>query len=223
LMSGLLVATAETGLPIALYELGASAGLNLQLDRYNYRLGGLAMGTPDAAVFLAPAWQGSPPPSAEIRVVRRRGVDLNPLDVTDPRDREKLLAYIWPDQAERLERAETALALAVTAPPPIDRADAGDWIEHQLDPAPEADLLRVVMHSIALQYFPKETRRRLIGHLDKLGRRATPAAPFAWLRFEADPEYGGQPSLRLRLWPSGTDRALAIADAHGRTIRWLVA
>jgi hypothetical protein len=196
LMSGLLAAAAETGLPIALYEVGASAGLNLQLDRYRYRLGGLAIGPADAGVLLAPDWTGASPPAADIHVARRRGADLNPIDMADARDRERLLAYIWPDQTERLDRTEAALALAVASPPPLDCADAADWTERQFDPTPERGMLRVLMHSIAFQYFPAETRRRLVEHLDRVGRHATGQAPLAWLRFEIDPEYEDRPSLR---------------------------
>jgi hypothetical protein len=220
LMSGLLVATAESGRPVALYEVGASAGLNLQLDRYRYRLGDLEVGPPDAPVLLAPTWHGASPPAAEIRVIRRHGSDLNPIDVAASQDRERLLAYIWADQTERLARTEAAIAIAAAAPPRIDRADAADWLERQLDPAPEDGTLRVLMHSIAFQYFPSETRQRLIRHVNEVGRHATPAAPLGWLRFEIDPDQGGKPSLRLSLWPDGTDRTLAIADGHVRKVRW---
>ena len=92
LMAGLLVIAAETGgLPFALHEIGASAGLVLVLDRYEHRLGGVAAGTPGAPVKIAPAWDGGPPPAATpVRVARRRGCDLDPLDVTRPADRERL-------------------------------------------------------------------------------------------------------------------------------------
>jgi hypothetical protein len=56
--------------------------------------------------------------------------------------------------------------------------------------------------------------------LEELGRSATADAPLAWLRYERDPEAGGQPDLRLRLWPDGSDRVLALADPHGGKIEW---
>ena len=89
LMAGLLVVTARTGLPLALYKLGASAGLNLLLDRYAYRLGPLLTGSGASAVRLAPIWQGSPPPETAVRIDGRRGVDLHPVDVTSPAGRER--------------------------------------------------------------------------------------------------------------------------------------
>src|SRR3954468_7188656 len=118
LMAGLLVVAAKTRHKLALYELGASAGLTLILDRYAYRLGSRHVGMPRSGVVLAPEWTGGDPPQAEIRIADRRGTDLNPLDVTQPRDRDRALAYIWADQADRLARTEAALAIAAFRPPP---------------------------------------------------------------------------------------------------------
>ena len=83
LMPGMLVIAAETGLPLALRELGASGGLNLRLDHYAYRLGGLAIEVADAPVMLEPRWDGPSPPTAAVRIADRRGVDIQPLDVRD--------------------------------------------------------------------------------------------------------------------------------------------
>ncbi len=221
LMAGLSVVAEATGLPLALYELGASAGLNLVLDRYGYRLGALRLGRADAAVVLSPSWQGPPPPDAPVRVVRRRGVDQAPLDVTAPADAERLAAYIWPDQAERLARTVAAIRLAGADPPPIDRADAADWLEARLDTNPEPGAARVVMHSIAFQYFPTPTQQRIADHLARIGGHATADAPLAWLRFELDPTAAGPPTLSLTLWPGGNERVLAHADPHVRAVEWL--
>lgn len=220
LMPGLMQVAQETGLPVALYELGASAGLNLLPDRYAYQLGPVAAGAAGSPVRLRPDWQGPPPSSAPVQVVRRRGVDLNPLDVTRPADQERLLAYIWADQAERLARTQAAIALAAADPPPLDRGDAADWTEGMLHPAPEPGVARVLMHSIAAQYFPERTRARIAAHAARVGAQATRAAPFAWLRFEGDARYGPRPALLLTLWPGGRERLLATGSAHGLWVRW---
>jgi hypothetical protein len=224
LMAGLLVIAAETrGVPFALHEIGASAGLVLVLDRYEHRLGGVAAGTPGAPVKIAPAWDGgSPPATAPVRVARRRGCDLDPLDTTNPADRERLLAYVWPDQADRLARVEAAMDVAAADPPRIERAEAAEWTEAALDPgAAEAGLARVLMHAVAVQYAPEETAARIAAHAARVGAAATDEAPFAWLRFEADPEFGERGSLRLTLWPGGGERVLALGDTHGEALRWL--
>lgn len=220
LMPGLMVAAGETGLPVALFELGSSAGLNLVLDRYGYRLGSTTAGDAASALVLAPEWRGAAPPGVDVRVVRRRGVDLNPLDVTQAADRERLLAYIWADQPARLARVAAAIAIAAADPPTLDRGDAADWLEQRLDPAPEAGVVRVVMHSIAFQYFPTEVQARIVAHLAAVGARATTAGPLAWLRLEVDPRFGERPALLLTTWPGGTERLLARASAHGIWVEW---
>lgn len=220
LMAGLLVVGARFRLPFALYELGPSAGLNLLLDRYGFQLGDTVAGDVTSPLQLAPAWQGASPPQALVQVVARRGVDLRPLNVALPADRERLLAYVWPDQAARVAQLETALRLAAVDPPVIDTGDAGAWTENMVSPTPQAGVTRVLMHTIALQYFPPATRALVKAHAFRVGERATASAPFAWLNYEVDVKLGG-PALRLKLWPDGETQVLATGDPHGRSFAWL--
>ncbi|MBL6457412.1 DUF2332 family protein [Belnapia sp. T6] len=224
LMAGLLVIAAETGgLPFALHELGASAGLILMLDRYEHQLGAVTAGTLGSSVKICPAWEGGlPPAGVPAHVWRRQGCDLDPLDVANPADRERLLAYVWPDQADRLARVEAAIDVAANDPPRLDRAEAAAWTEAVLDPgAAEEGVARVLMHAVALQYAPEKTAARIAAHAARVGAAATTEAPFAWLRFEADPAYGERASLRLTRWPSGGERVLGLGDTHGEKLRWL--
>lgn len=221
LMAGLTVVTSRFGLPVSLFELGASAGLNLLLDRYAYRLGSVEAGVPGAAVRLTPEWRGTDPPAAAVRVVGRRGVDLQPLDASDPRDRERLVAYVWVDQAARIARLQAALQLAQADPPVVDRGDAADWVEQRLATSPERGIARVMLHSIAHQYFPPEVQARIAAHAARVGAAATAEGPFAWLRLEVDQAKGGPPLLTLTTWPDGTTCTLARGSAHGLWIEWL--
>jgi hypothetical protein len=204
-------------LPLRLYELGASAGLNLLLDLYGYELGGLKTGVPESGVQLSPEWEGPPPPAAPVDVIGRRGTDLNPARL--PEEGDRLLAYVWPDQPERLARLAAALAIAGADPPAVDKAGAADWIEAQLALEPEQGVTRVVMHSVAFQYFDADSQRRVTARIEAAGERATAAAPLAWLRYELDLA-AGRPSLRLRSWPGG-EELLAWTHPHGRSVRWL--
>jgi len=217
LMSGLLVVAAHFGLPLRLYELGASAGLNLLLDHYRYDLGGLAAGDGESAVFLKPEWAGPPPPGATVRILGRAGADLNPARL--PQDAARLPAYLWPDQPERLARLEAALAIAAAHPPRVDQADAADWIEASLALAPEPGVARVAMHSVAFQYFGADAQARVARHIEAAGAAADKAAPLAWLRFEKEPDADIY-SLRLRTWPGG-DELLAWTHPHGSKVTWL--
>jgi hypothetical protein len=201
--------------PMQLFEVGASAGLNLNLDRYGYRYAGEQFGDADSPLQLSPAWQGPLPPRSDVRILSRCGCDLSPLDATKHQDRERLLAYVWPDQIDRVERLTRALEIAVLHPVKIMKADAAEWIERT---TPQ-DGLRVLMHSIAFQYFPLESQERITRHMEATGARSD--SPLAWLRFELDPESQKRFSLRLRLWPDGADQLLAIAGPHGTPIEWL--
>ncbi len=222
LMPGLMAIGAATQLPLRLFELGCSAGLNLNLDRFGYVLGGVAAGDAASSVQLAPVWTGPPPPDAAVAVVSRRGVDISPLDVADAATRERLMAFVWPDQPERVRRAEAAIALAQRLPPPIDRADAADWVEREV--APAAGSTAVVFHSIAFQYFPPATKARIAVHLAAAGAAADAGAPLVWLRYEMDDPSAPQlPSLRLTLWRGGApeETLLARAHPHGTFVEWL--
>jgi hypothetical protein len=200
--------------PMELYEVGASAGLSLNLDRYGYRFGAVQFGDPRSSLQLSPSWTGALPPFSPVRIAARRGCDVSPLDVGREADRERLLAYIWPDQTERVERLTRALEIAARYPVMVEKADAADWVERNIRPHG----LPVLMHSIAFQYFPQSTRERIAAHLERTGE----AVFLAWLRFELDPALDKQFSLRLRLWPGGVDRLLAIAGPHGSPIEWIV-
>lgn len=221
LVPGLLCVAAATGLPLALLELGASAGLNLNMDRFDCRLGAVAAGDPASPVKVRPNWQGPSPPAVPFKVVARRGVDIAPLDVTQPEVAERLLAFIWADQPERLARTEAAIALARRFPPPLDAADAADWLERTLTLAD--GVATVVYHSIAFQYFSPAVQRRIRDRLARVGAAATPTRPLAWLRLEMDdPANPALPTIRLALWrgQGAEESPLGRAHAHGTFVQW---
>lgn len=219
MMAGLLVIAAEYDLPFSLYEIGASAGLNLLLERYAYQLGGTIAGDPASALRLAPEWRGASPPAARVQIAARRGADLQPLDTGSMADRERLMAYVWPDQLQRVSNLAAALGIAAARPPVIDRDDAAAWAHTHLGIAPEPGVIRVLMHTIAFQYFSSDTKARIHLHLESVGEKALASAPFAWLRYEPD-ESNEAPSLHLTLWPGGVHRVLASGHPHGRSISW---
>jgi len=178
-------------------------------------------GDPASAVQLAPAWTGPMIEVTPVEVVARRGVDLNPLDLTDPAVADHMLAYIWPDQAQRIARAEAAIAILRAHPPIIDVADGADWIAEQLARPQAEGVTRIVYHSIALQYFPPEGRARVKALIEQAGARADAAHPLAWLAMEFRSKVSTAPMLALRCWPgSGEEEQLATLHPHGATINW---
>ena len=216
LLGGFLRVAAATGLPLDLYELGASAGLNLLFDHYAYDLGeGRRRGPPDARVTIACAWSGPAPDHAlPLTVAGRQGVDLAPVRAADVRDRARLLAYVWPDQRLRHARITGALDIARDAGLTVARGDAVPFLREHLPPRGQRGVARVLYHSLFWQYLPAATIRALRARIDACLAAATDDAPFAWLRMEADGD-GDSAGVRLTLAPGGEDRLIARADFHG--------
>ncbi|MDP9836102.1 hypothetical protein J2T09_000844 [Neorhizobium huautlense] len=218
LLPGFLTIADLFGKPLDLLEVGASAGLNLQWDRYHYDLGGFEWGDPASPVHLKPDWQGPLPPDAEITIASRLGCDLNPLDVTSEDDRLRLKSYVWADQPDRMQRLDAALMLAVDNPPPVERADALEWLPRELV-KPPTGAVRVVYHSIAWQYLPAALRARGEATIAEAGKRATKDQPLARLQMEADDRQDGA-TISLQIWPTGEIRELGRVDFHGRWVKW---
>lgn len=124
--AALLPALATVDGPIALLEVGASAGLCLYPDRYSYRFShGVALDPADgpSTVLLECAVAGDPPLRMP-EVVWRAGIDLSPLDAADPADRRFLTSLVWPGEAGRADRVSAALDIAAADPPLLIEGDA---------------------------------------------------------------------------------------------------
>lgn len=217
--AALMAVQRNMGLPFELLELGSSCGLNLNLARYAYELGGLGAGVAGSPVRIAPVWRGERPVIAPFEVVAARGVDLNPLDAGDAMTRERLLAYVWADQPARARRLEQALELARRHPPLVDRGEALPWIVRQLEVPQQAGRCRTVFHSMVLQYLSDHDRRAVIGAIRAAGERATVEKPLAWISFEWT-SLRDEVQLILTCWPDGERRILATCHAYGNWIDW---
>jgi hypothetical protein len=225
---GLAAIAQEVGeRPVHLIEVGASAGLNLRFDRYGYCLGGRRFGDPDSPVQLVAELYGDGelpdldtlPPLASVR-----GVDLNPIDVLDPDDRQWLRALVWPENHDQRLLLTAALDLVAGDPPPILRGDAIDVLPGLAASLP-VGAPRVVYHSATRMHVPAERRGAFDASIASLGEHG----PLWWLSVEdapdpdprADPSRGGA-SLRLR-GPDGRARDLAIVEGHLRWVETLAA
>ena len=218
LVGGYAAITHRTSLPLRVLEVGASAGLNLRWDHFAYDTGhGVVAGDPDSPVRFEGVWEGDPPDlPPRFDVVERCGCDRNPIDATTPEGRLTLMSYVWPDQVERFTRLEAAIEVARRVPASVDRANADEWITHRLTMLLPG-VATVVVHSIVLQYLPREARAGFREAIEAAGERASGAAPLAWLRMEPG---GDRAELRLTTWPHGEERVLATAGYHGNPIWW---
>jgi hypothetical protein len=212
LVSGHLAVAARTGLPLRLFEIGASAGLNLNLPRYRFESEAGVIGDPHAAVRLESApW---PLPAPRLEVAEARGCDTRPLDAREAADRLTLRCAVWADQAERLALLDAALAVAREHPPEVATADALDWATAI---RPSAGTATVIYHSVVEQYLERAAREQLTSIITALIREANDEAPVAWLSLERPLERrtDGLAEVRLALSPDPERRLLGRTSYHG--------
>jgi hypothetical protein len=206
--------------PIALLEVGASAGLCLLPDVYGYDYGGHRIGPADSPVTFPCDPRGSVPvPEAVPEVAWRLGVDLHPLDVTDPHTGRWLTALVWAGDAEREDRLRAAINVASMNPPFLVSGDLLTETTRLAASAP-ADATLVVFHSAVMPYLSPEDRTRFIEIVSQL--------PAVWVSFEG---LGVVPEIGDRLEVSERDdrafvlardgQPMALASPHGRWMRWL--
>lgn len=208
--------------PIALLEVGASAGLCLYPDRYSYRYTGHPQldpaDGPSSVVIECEASGPTPIPSRLPEVVWRAGIDLNPLDVRDPGDVGWLEALVWPEHHDRRERLRAAAAVAAADPPAIVAGDLNERLGELAETAP-ADATLVVFHTVVLAYLDEPGRARFVELVRDL--------PGRWLSVEGRSVL---PAIRVRddVPNDSTDLLLALdgvqlawAQPHGRAVRWV--
>jgi len=221
---------ARSGRPLALLEVGASAGLNLGFDRYRYVFGeGSTLGAEDAGVVLAPRVVGPPVPRLSMPpVVWRRGLDRSPVDVTDDDAVRWLRACIWPEQAWRRALFDQAVTATRTDPPDIVTGDAIADLAEAVAGAPN-DAALCVLHTAVLQYVAD--RRAFVDALtDLAGER-----PVWWVSGEPPGLVRSLPepptptegiAFLYGVVPLGVDgpaepRLVARAGGHGGWVEWL--
>jgi hypothetical protein len=190
--------------PLALLEVGASAGLCLYPDRYAYRYGDHQVGAGEPVLDCAVTAMA--PPTGRPEVVWRAGLDLNPLDVTDPADVAWLEALIWPEHAHRRARLRAAAAVAAADPPLLVRGDLVDDLPALAARAP-ADATLVVFHSSVLYQVPVP-RREAFAELVR-------GLPGHWIAVE------GPDVLSYDALPPPPDQALHnVLSLDGKPLAW---
>ncbi len=215
-----LVADRGGGQPLALVEVGASAGLNLLWDRYGYRYSdGTTVGDPAAPVQLACTLRGEhrpPLPSTFPAVASRVGLDLNPVDLRDEDAVRWLRALIWPEQKDRAALLEQASAAVQADPPLLLAGDALDLLPDVFAAIP-LDTTLCVWHSYTLNQFPQEARDAFVALLTAESARRT--VYHIWM--EGFP--GDRPHIRLFSYQGGerTEELLAYCSPHGYWLEWL--
>ncbi|GAB3713697.1 DUF2332 domain-containing protein [Nocardiopsis oceani] len=205
--------------PLALIEVGASAGLCLYPDRYRYSFDGAApIGPVDSPVLLECSTRGAVPvPGAPPEVVWRAGIDLNPLDAGDEGDVRWLESLVWPGrtQLERVERLRAAASVVAADPARLVSGTLLEELPRLAGQAPQGATL-VVFHSAVVSYLSAAQRGRfaelvrgLPGHwVSNEGWRSFPDWEHARPEVETD-------------FTVGVDgRVVAYAGEHGQSLTW---
>jgi hypothetical protein len=210
--------------PLALLEVGASAGLCLYPDlfhlRWSFPNGGIQETDPIGPLIDC-ATTGDLSVGALPPVVWRAGIDLNPLDVTDDDAMRWLETLVWPEQDARRERLRAAVRIARRDPPYLVRGGLLDGLPALLDEAP-ADATVVVFHSAVIAYLEHQDRERfarLMAGLVEDGR-------CHWVSNEGPRVLPGLvpadthiPFGRFVLAVDG--HAVALTHGHGAELDWL--
>jgi len=207
--------------PLALIEVGASAGLCLLLDFYGYDYGGRLISPPrrGAPVFPCAVDGQTPVPTALPQIVWRAGLDLDPIDLADPERIAWLETLVWPEQSDRLARLRAAIEIAKASPP---RIVAGDLRRDLASLAAEApkDATLVIFHTAVLAYVASAAER------SEFARSARSLRNF-WVANEAPQIFPdiAEPVIETRP-PGGflmsvNGEPVAWADPHGAWLRWI--
>jgi hypothetical protein len=219
-LATLLPAFAQLPEPLALVELGASAGLCLFPDRYGYRYetdaGTVAIGgQPQLPCHVTgPA----PLPTAVPRVAWRAGLDLHPLDVTSIADVHWLEALIWPEQTDRAARLAAAVDVVRTDPPRLVTGDLRSNLDALVAEVPE-DLTVVVFHTAVLAYVARADRARFADHM----RAGIDAGRWHWVSNEGPGVFRHTERLqrnRAGFALSVDLRPVGYAGPHGSWLEW---
>ena len=204
------------GRPLELLELGPSGGLNLVWDRYRCLY---STGTYGSGSLELRGDDRVPPPrelfGRDVSVVRRRGVDLSPVDVTSDEGSLLLQSFVWADQTARLARLREAIDVVRSDPPELIRGDyVRDLPRLLADRVPGAQL--VVYETASTQYLDRDQRNALHEAMHDAGR----TEPFTFLTTRS---HSGEDHYTLEAvdWPSGERRAVEHFDFHGAWLRWL--
>jgi len=206
--------------PLALVELGASAGLNLLWDRYRYRYEKGDWGPLDAPLELVGEERSTVPSGlleTTVEVRNRRGIDLQPVDATSE-DGLRLLDTFVRDEGYRLRMRRASEALRVEAPELI-RGDYLELLPGILD-ARDDEALTVVFQTHSTVYLTDEQRQGLRRIVDAAGSEG----PLAWISTPTPEEHGerrGDYPLELAIWPGGERRIVARTNVRGEWLEWI--
>ena len=211
--------------PLALLEVGASAGLCLLPDFYAYDYGGAIL-APEAQrlrlpVFTCAINAATPVPTRPPRVVWRAGLDINPVDLADPAEVAWLETLVWPEQTDRLARLRAAIMIATEQKPRLVKGDLRSDLAALAREAPK-DATLVIFHTAVLAYISPAAEREAFA-------RSVASLCDYWIANEAPQVF---PDIARRVGREGPGGSFLLSvngapvswtDPHGASVDWIAA
>lgn len=158
--------------PLALIEIGTSAGLQLMWDKYSYSYGTEVLnGHPESEVHIkAELKDGCLPPlmSTSPPVASRTGLDLHVNDLNNPGDYLWLKALIWPNHSNRRELFESAANYVAESQLALIEGDGVELLPNIAKETPE-DAVICVFHTHVANQLPIESKRKLLDNIKQIG------------------------------------------------------
>jgi hypothetical protein len=206
--------------PLALLEVGASAGLCLTPDRYSFRYDeGPVIGAGAPLIGCCTSGSGRSPRRLP-QIVWRRGIDLDPLSVADPEDVRWLESLLPPDRPDRLDRLRQAVGTVGDDPPEVVAGDAVEALPALAAAAPSSATL-VVVSLGTLVYLPPDARTGFPGLVEQLGARLVTLEGVAVVPGIAD-QIATRSAPEPRPFVLALDgEPLAFTSPHGDRMSWL--
>ena len=216
-----IVARQAKGLPLALVEIGASAGLNLLWDHYGYDYGkGFFYGKRESLLHLTCALRGDNRPlfpKTFPQIASRIGIDLNPIDIRDESAVNWLRAFIWPEHAARFELLHRAIEIARNSPPELCKGDALELLPGIVETVPP-EALPCLFHTFVSNQMSPEARNGMANIIADYGSKRD----ICCISIDLSDKYK-YPRLELLSYIDGVKsyRHLANCSGHSRWLEWL--
>jgi hypothetical protein len=213
---GMAAVAPLTDEPVTLIEVGCSAGVHLRFDDYRYEIAGRTWGRASSPVVVAVEWRGAVPPPDLDRlpaIGERVGIDLNPVDATDPDERLWLRALVWPENTAHAVLQDAALRVVAAHPPRTYAGDVVALLPEVVAGIPHGTPV-VVFHSATRLHVPQGRKEAFDAAIADVARE------HALFHLSFEPAHGlGDQGFALELRRGGgAARRLAIGHGHAEWI-----
>ncbi|WP_309122582.1 DUF2332 domain-containing protein [Paenibacillus sp.] len=208
-----------TDTPLALVEIGTSAGLQLLWDKYSYSYrADKKYGNEAAVLEIVSELRGDNFPYLLERsppVTSRTGIDLHVIDVTEPSEYLWLKALIWPEHKERVACFERAVMCSEGEPRKLLEGD-GVSLLPEIASNISKDSTLCIFHTHVANQMNHEAKRALEKHIRHIGQGRD---VFHLYNNMWDVDF-----LHLDYYKNGKEHKEMVAhiDGHGRSFRWLL-